>query len=176
MTVMGRTASAIDRSAPASLPGRGAPLRRWGTATGLAVATMVAVAGCDDGKVGGPIPVQPLPSAIPGERSTVTGTIAIEDDGCIDLDLGDHGRRWIVWPYDVLVDGAGPLTAVAVQVGGHDLVDGDRISGTGALLDAADLPDWGDAGSDLGSLGRDCAAADRGVVVLDEVRLVADGA
>jgi|GEM_PF-7038567 len=137
-----------------------------------ALALVGAVAACDEGEFGGSVPVQPLPSAVPGERTDLTGTIVVQDNGCIDLDLGSSGRRWIVWPYDVVQNRPGPPTEIAVQVDGHDLVDGDRISGVGALVEASELPGWSDADSDLGSFGRLCSADEQGVVVFDSTRLI----
>ncbi len=91
--------------------------------------------------------------------------VAVQGNGCLDLDLGDQGLRWIVWP-DTTTDKNDGATVV---VGDRSVSDGDVLTGTGALVNASVLPGWEDAeGSYFGGFGRYCGADEMGIVVLDE--------
>ncbi len=131
----------------------------------LAAAVCAAAAGCSDAQVGLGIPRQPSPSAFAGPRQDVVGVVAVQADGCVDLDLGDRGLRWVVWPDSTTTanDGAD------VVVRDHVVASGDTVTGTGTLAGAGVLPGWQDAqGSYFGSFGRFCKADEVGVVILDD--------
>lgn len=131
----------------------------------LVAATGWSVAGCAGTPDGFGVPRQPAPGEFPGPRQDITGVVTVQGNGCLDLDLGDQGLRWIVWPDTTTVtdDGA------TVVVGDHSVSDGDVVTGTGTLVDASVLPGWdSDPVGYFGGFGRFCGAGELGVVVLDE--------
>ncbi len=122
-------------------------------------------AGCSSAKVGFGIPHQPSPSAFSGVRQDVTGVVVVQKNGCVDVDLGSQGLRWIVWPVTATEanDGSG------VTVGAHVVADGDRLTGTGMLLDGSELRTWsGRNDLPLGDFGSFCSAGKHGIVILDD--------
>lgn len=134
-----------------------------------AFTALILIAGCSEPYVFADIPpVQPSPSAFPGQRETITGVVEMSDNGCVTLDLGERGLRWIIWPGPEKV---GTSDDGDLYLGDHPITDGDVLTGTGTLADAAVLPGWedDDKGAYFGLLGRFCDADDLGIVVFDEV-------
>jgi hypothetical protein len=121
-------------------------------------------AACSDTEAGFGIPRQPSPSAFPGQRQAIAGVVAVQANGCVDLDLGQLGRRWVIWPHTTrAVDGG-----AAIVLGGRVVADGDALRGSGMVADATQLPVWDKAyGLPLEMFGRYCSADKHGVVVLD---------
>ena len=74
--------------------------------TGIGILLAVVVAGCitgcgagdDEGGFG--VPRQPADAAPTGDRVDLRGTVQVESNGCLALDLDSGARRWIVWPTD----------------------------------------------------------------------------
>ncbi|MFT4123184.1 MAG: hypothetical protein QM635_05055 [Microbacteriaceae bacterium] len=64
---------------------------------------------------------------------TLSGTVAVHDDGCIDL-VVDGESAWAVWPTGTSQDGD-----VVVLPDGRRLGDGDGVTGTIALIAKADV-------------------------------------
>ena len=132
----------------------------------LAAVLMCALlAGCSSSEVGFGTPVQPSPGAFPGHRETITGAVEVQGNGCIDLDLGAQGRRWIVWPEGTTTGGDG----ADIIVDDHAVTGADTLTGTGALATASVLPGWESEDSYFGGFGRFCSADDLGIVVFDDV-------
>lgn len=142
--------------------GRGRAAR----AVGLVLAAVVG-AGCGpvgDSSAGFGMPTQPRDRPVPGERTDVEGVLRVESNGCFTLELEDGARRWVVWPPGTGMDDDGVVLGRSSRV-----ADGDRLTGTGALVDAAALPDWENADSYFRAFGSFCEAGETGVVVLDVV-------
>ena len=45
---------------------------------------------CQPARLGKPSPA--VPSAFAGQRQAIVGVVAVQDNGCVDLDLGAYGR------------------------------------------------------------------------------------
>lgn len=152
--------------------GQGKIMWRWVVAVVLVVACGT-VAGCSSARVGFGIPQQPSPSAFPGVRHDVTGVVVVQENGCVDVDLGSDGRRWGVWP-DTVTEANG---GADVMVGGHLVADGDQLTGTGMLLDGSELRTWSGRNEiPLGSFGSFCSAGTYGVVILDDATVTTPSA
>jgi hypothetical protein len=124
-----------------------------------------AAAACTDTKAGFGIPRQPSPSAFAGPRQDLVGVVAIQDNGCVDLDLGQQGRRWVIWPDTTQTE----IGGARIVLGGHVVADGDALRGSGMVADATQLRVWGKAyGLPLEMFGQYCSADKTGVVVLDD--------
>ncbi|RPF26904.1 hypothetical protein [Georgenia muralis] len=144
-------------------------------AAGLTAAAVLA--GCtdatDDALGGFGLPVVD-PDDVPGEREQLTGVVHVERDGCFtwtgdgdgDGDSETDERRWVVWPRGAEQDG----DRVRLE-DGDEITDGDTLTGTGLRADAAALPDWELTDSYFRAFGTFCGADERGIVVLDDVRL-----
>lgn len=109
-------------------------------------------------------PRQPSAAAVAGAREALSGTVVVRPNGCVDLDLGERGQRWLVWPPSA----RGATEGMGVSVGGTVVTAGARVTGKGAVVDASVLPGFANPDSYFGSFGRFCTAQDVGVVVLDE--------
>ncbi|MCL3863046.1 hypothetical protein [Actinotalea sp. K2] len=141
-----------------------------------AVTMLVAVIGLGacgghDVQAGFGLPTQPPDEPFVGDRTALAGTFWVEDNGCFTLELDpgtagqeDHPRRWVVWPSDA--EHAGDRVRLA---GGSELLDGARVTGTGAVVALGTLPGWSDPSSYYGSFGRFCTTGVDQVVVLDAV-------
>ncbi|HEY3544766.1 MAG TPA: hypothetical protein VGK17_01590, partial [Propionicimonas sp.] len=57
----------------------------------VVAAAGLALAACSGTEAGFGIPRQPSPSAFAGERQDITGVVAVQHNGCVDLDLGEQG-------------------------------------------------------------------------------------
>ena len=122
-------------------------------------------AACSDTEAGFGIPRQPSPSAFAGQRQAIVGVVAVQDNGCVDLDLGQQGRRWVIWPDTTQTENGG----ASIVLGGRVVADGDALRGSGVVADATQLPVWGQAyGLPLEMFGQYCPADQLGVVVLDD--------
>lgn len=141
----------------------------WGLA---AVAMLVALAGCASTEAGFGLPTLSAATAAGilggSSPSTVHGTLRTASNGCF-LWAGEQGSAedgaWIVWP-----DAASEDADVVVLSGAERVRDGDALTAVGAVVRLADLPDGAEQSSYFGSFGRFCAADERGVLVLTEVR------
>ncbi|WP_447924456.1 hypothetical protein [Georgenia muralis] len=146
-----------------------APLVARAAAVGLTA--MAVLAGCtdatDDALGGFGLPVLD-PDDVPGEREQLSGVMHVESNGCFTwTGEGDPDEgRWVVWPRGAEQDGDRVRLA-----GGDEVTDGDTITGSGLRADAAALPDWELTDSYFRSFGTFCGADERGIVVLDDVRL-----
>ena len=122
-------------------------------------------AACSDTEAGFGIPRQPSPSAFAGQRQAIVGLVAVQDNGCVDLDLGQQGRRWVIWPDTTQSENGG----AGIVLGGRVVADGDVLRGSGMVADATQLSGWDKAyGLPLEMFGRFCWADRLGVVVLDD--------
>ncbi|WP_144268221.1 hypothetical protein [Demequina sp. NBRC 110055] len=136
------------------------------------VAAGMALAACDttdealgEAQAGFGVPRQPDDAPIEGERTDISGVVRVRGNDCVDLEV-DGLQRWAVWPADSgAVDGGAmpELDGVAVDAG-------DGITGTGALVTADALPDWGGDGY-FAAFGGFCDADKVGVVVLDHATI-----
>ena len=134
---------------------------RW---TALAVALALAGCGTDGDDEGGfGVPQQPDGTPVAGPRSPVSGTVQVEPNGCLLLDTGTGGARWIVWPAGQEEDQGRPA------LDGRLVVDGDVLSGNGAEVTIEALPAGTNRDSYFGSFAHFCSAEETGVVVLDDV-------
>ena len=122
-------------------------------------------AACSDTEAGFGIPRQPSPGAFAGQRQAIVGVVAVQDNGCVDLDMGAQGRRWVIWPDTTRTENGG----ASIVLGGRVVADGDALRGSGTVADAAQLTVWGKAyGLPLEMFGQYCSAGKLGVVVLDD--------
>lgn len=127
-------------------------------------------AGCSDTEAGFGIPRQPSPTAFAGQRHAIVGVVVVQDNGCVDLDMGRQGRRWVVWPDTTQTENGG----AGIVLGGRVVADGDTLRGSGMVADATQLSVWGKAyGLPLEMFGQYCAADRHGVVVLDDAAVSA---
>ena len=125
-------------------------------------------AACSDTEAGFGIPRQPSPSAFAGPRQAIVGVVAVQDNGCVDLDMGAQGRRWVIWPDTTQTENGG----ASIVLGGRVVADGDALRGSGVVADATQLPVWGQAyGLPLEMFGQYCSADQLGVVVLDDAAI-----
>ena len=109
-----------------------------------------------------------------GELVAFEGVVEVGPQGCLMVRLtdppGDTADRWAVWP-----PGADEVSS-SVQAGNGAVVDGetyageDRITGTGRLVDLAEIPGGEEGGGYFRSSGRYCDALQGGVLVIDDVR------
>lgn len=131
----------------------------------LAAASFLLV-GCagDDSLAGFGVARQQEAGEVPGDREELGGTVVIAYNGCLHLRLEDGSEPWIVWPPDAEMSEAG-----GVDWGGATFADGTRVTGAGALVTLADLPDGANPDSYFASFGGFCEADDAGVVVFDDV-------
>ena len=124
-----------------------------------------AAAACTDTKAGFGIPRQPSASAFAGPRQDIVGVVVVQDNGCVDLDLGMQGRRWVIWPDTTQTENGG----ASIVLGGRVVADGNELRGSGRVADATQLHLWDEAyGTPLEMLGRYCSSDKTGVVVLDD--------
>jgi hypothetical protein len=122
-------------------------------------------AACSDTEAGLGIPRQPSPSAFAGERQAIVGVVAVQDNGCVHLDMGAQGRRWVIWPDTAQTENSG----AGIVLRGRIVADGDTLRGSGMVADATQLTGWDKAyGLPLEMFGRFCSADKLGVVVLDD--------
>ena len=138
-------------------------------ATGGAAVLMcatLAACGAQEGEamVGFGVPRQQSVDEVTAERSPVSGTVLVADNGCLNLAIDEVGLRWIVWPPGAAQH---PEDASATVVDGVTYRDGDPIAGVGALVSLTDLPDGASPDSYFASFGTYCGADVAGVVVLD---------
>lgn len=70
-----------------------------------------------------------------GLTSQVTGTVEMDEAGCLYLTGGGH-RYPLVWPVGTSVDGEGRIV-----VGDHEVEVGDGIVAVGGFVSPADLDD-----------------------------------
>ena len=132
------------------------------------VVVCVTAAACSGTEAGFGIPRQPSPSAFAGQRQAIVGVVAVQDDGCVDLDMGQQGRRWIVWPDSTQTENGG----ASIVVGGRVVADGDALRGSGTVADGSQLNGWSKAyGVPLEMFGQYCSADKLGVVVLDDAEV-----
>lgn len=147
-----------------------APWRSRVAAAGLAVALCgAALAGCsgDDVEGGMALPSQRGGVTFAGARGPVTGTVALQRNGCFRLDTG-AGTRLVVWPRGAEQD---PDDGAVIRLAsGRRLHHGDRVAGTGLEYPATGLP----ASTDgyWNSVLTFCAPGEATVLVLDDVRPV----
>ena len=129
-----------------------------------AIVLVCGSAACSDTEAGFGIPRQPSPSAFAGERQAIVGVVAVQDNGCVHLHMGEQGRRWVIWPDTAQTENGG----ASIVLGGRVVADGDTLRGSGIVADASQLPGWDQAyGLPLEMFGRFCSADELGVVVLD---------
>ncbi len=122
---------------------------------------------CSDTEGGFGIPRQPSPSAFAGPRQAIVGVVTAQDNGCVALDLGERGLRWVIWPDTT--EAETEKGGIGMVLGGHVVFDGDTLRGSGMLADATQLPVWDQAyGMPLEMFGQYCSADQLGVVVLDD--------
>ena len=127
-------------------------------------------AACSDTEAGFGIPRQPSPSAFARQRQAIVGVVAVQDNGCVDLDLGEQGRRWVIWPDTTQTEHGG----AGIVLGGRVVADGDALHGSGMVADATQLTVWDKAyGLPLEMFGQYCSADKLGVVVLDDAAVSA---
>lgn len=133
---------------------------------GGAIGVVLLLAACapvgDDSQAGFGLPSV---DDVPGPHEGVQGTLHVEQNGCFTLELDDDVRPWAVWPPGAEHDGDH-----VVLPGGERVGEGAVLTGTGVLGPADLLPDWANQDSYFHSFGTFCAAEDRGVVLLVEVR------
>jgi hypothetical protein len=102
-------------------------------------------------------------------RHDVTGVVVVQENGCVDVDLGSDGRRWVVWP-DTVTEANGGADVI---VGGHVVAHGDHLTGTGMLLAGSELRTWsGRNDIPLGTFGAFCSAGTHGIVILDDATVM----
>lgn len=137
----------------------------------LSAAAVLLLAACgtddpDQGMAGFGLPTV-APDDIDGPRTELAGTLHVERDGCFtwsgDDDVSE--RRWAVWPASASHDGD------HVALGdGSTVTEGDAVVGTGVRAEASSLPEWDERDSYFHSFGTFCGAAERGIVVFDDVQ------
>lgn len=101
----------------------------------------VAVGGCYGG-IG--IPQQQPGETYAGERHEVSGTIEIDDYGCIRVRLDDGTSHAAIWPSSA---SQGQDDYVNLGWFQEDLGDGDRVRGTATVVALASLRGWEGEGS-----------------------------
>lgn len=141
---------------------------------GAVLAALVAVSGCgyDEGLSGMGLPTLTADQQVDAEPVPFQGVLDVGPSGCLMVRLADPTAdapaRWTVWPTgseQVLGTGGNGNGAL---VDGETYAGGDRVTGTGRLVDLAALPDGGSGY--LQSSGRYCDAARGGVLVIDDLR------
>ncbi|MGO1316055.1 MAG: hypothetical protein ACTMIR_03330 [Cellulomonadaceae bacterium] len=141
------------------------PLAKAARAVLLLLLSGLLLSACSSEEVGFGAPAQPSTGAYGGLRGALTGSVVVQSNGCVDLDLGVEGLRWIVWPSTAEVDEGQPL------FDGRPVAGGVVLAGLGALAEADVLPGWSEDDSYFGSFGRYCAADVHGVVIFDSVAI-----
>jgi hypothetical protein len=145
------------------------------TAVLLAAATLIlAAAGCAGGPSGlgsGPngteggmgLPVVGwLTDPVDGDTA-LTGTMLVAENGCFHLET-EQGHLFVVWPDGFQHDAARVRTDEGLPI-----ADGDQVSGSGVVLDAAAATEAGGGrDSQLGQAIQYCAGG-ADVAVLNEV-------
>jgi len=116
------------------------------------------------------LPKQLSGEAYPGERREVTGTIEVDDFGCIRVRLDGGESYWAVWPASANLGQDDYVNLGWFQA---DLGVGDRLRGTAALTPLASLAQagsgyWPHAISGCTELGETDA------IVFDRVEAVDD--
>jgi hypothetical protein len=106
-------------------------------AAGAVLCLVVAASGCEGG-IG--LPRQQPGETYSGERREVTGTIEVDDYGCVRVRLDDGTSYAAIWP---LSANQGDEDYVNLGWFQEDLGDGDRVRGTAALTPLGQLRDWG---------------------------------
>jgi hypothetical protein len=125
----------------------------------------VVAAGCSFGEGGMGLPRQVPGEVYPGERREIIGTLQVGDKGCFRVSDGQGRSSFVIWPSSASL---GDL----VRLGWfEELREGDGLRGVGALTPAKPL--ILDGGYWAMALGF-CAPGEAEVLVLDEVRRVAD--
>lgn len=133
-------------------------------ATAVVASSLLAgCAGGGDAEAGFGVPRQLEIDEVTDAREPINGTVVTEANGCFMLAQDSGATRWIVWPPDAEQGQSGDV----VVSGGEEFADGDVITGVGALVTLADLPEGANAESYFGSFGAFCDAGESGVVVLD---------
>jgi hypothetical protein len=131
--------------------------------TALLALTLLAGCSTESTEGGFGVPKQPADAPLDGGRTTISGTVVVQHNGCLALDTGIGEPRWIVWPADQEDDGGQPV------LDGRVVADGDRLRGTGTQGPADILPDWSNGDSYFASFGTFCSAQETGIVALDDV-------
>ena len=143
---------------------------------GLAAVVAVSATGCASaaGMGGTGLPTLSTDELADGGPVSFQGVVKIGPQGCLMVRLtdppGDPADRWAVWP-----PGA-DLVSISEEAGNGAVVDGetyageDRITGTGRLVDLAEIPGGQEGGGYVRSSGRYCDALEGGVLVIDDVR------
>jgi hypothetical protein len=142
---------------------------------GVVFAALLAVSatGCgrDEALTGMGLPTLPADATVDGDPVSFQGVVDVGPTGCLMVGLTDPTgtaiTRWALWPRgseQVFGNGSAGNSAL---VDGATYGDGDRITGTGRLVDLSALPD-GSSGR-LQGQGRYCDAVDGGVLVIDDL-------
>jgi hypothetical protein len=129
------------------------------------------LSGCASSEVGFGLPTLDASAASAAiadgdaEPRPVSGTLAVESNGCFTWSTGEGADRlWVVWPDDARQDGDGVILG-----SGERIVAGSELEGLGANVELADLPGGGNSDSYFASFGTFCSADATGVLVLTQV-------
>jgi hypothetical protein len=132
---------------------------------------LVSLSGCASSEAGFGLPTLDASAASAAiaegdaEPGPVSGTLAVESNGCFTWSAGEGTERtWVVWPDDARHDGDGVILG-----SGERIVAGAQLEGVGAVVELADLPDGGNSDSYFASFGTFCSADVTGVLVLTRV-------
>ena len=137
----------------------------------LPALVLVFLSGCTSSEAGLGLPVlstsdaEAAIAAGDAEPGPVSGTLAVEPNGCFTWNSGEGADRpWVVWPDDARHDGDGVILG-----SGERIVAGAELDGVGADVELADLPDGRNPDSYFASFGTFCSADVTGVLVLTRV-------
>lgn len=115
-----------------------------------AVVTMSAMACARDEGSGGGLPALGADEHVDGEAVPFQGLLRIGPHGCLMARItepsGDAADRWVVWPTGAGLIVEGEDAGDGALVDDERYVKGDRITGTGLLVDLAALPGGGERG------------------------------
>lgn len=143
-------------------------------ATALAVTAATVVAGCTISSTGGGL-VTISGRDVDGEAVPFEGELLLDDQSCelarLTTPASSTTDRWVVWPTGADLyaeDSSEPVEGAVVD--GERFVNGDRIKGTGYVVDLSALPGEGRrSGGMYAQRGRYCDAHHRGVLVIVDV-------
>ncbi len=104
----------------------------------LLVVVIASLTGCVAG-MAGQMPISSDGFDPIGPTSTVTGTVALRDNGCIFLESAD-ASLWVVWPPGAVYQSTGEHESNIELADGTKVMPGDEVEIVGELMTRGGLP------------------------------------
>ncbi|MBF5083446.1 hypothetical protein [Quadrisphaera sp. INWT6] len=155
----------------------GKPSRaRLAVGAALLALALASLGGCahGEGLGGGDLPHLSAEEHVDAESVPFQGVLHIGPQGCLMVRLtdpaGNTADRWTVWPTGAELVLSATQSGNGARVHGEVYADQERVTGSGRLVQLADLPSGDSPGSYFEGKGRYCDALVGGVLVIDDVQ------